>query len=253
MNSRKRWLAQQIVYLLVSAAGLLSLFENTHLDIELERWFFDSQLHNFPLRHHWLLSAVMHHGLKSLSYALGLLSIVYCLHAWRGRVSWLPPRHAALAGLGMLLIPLSISLLKHLTNRHCPWDTLEFGGYAPYLWLFATPPSGMTQGQCFPAGHASAGLSWLAWGFALLGLQQRWARYVLLTSLSLGGLLGLGRMLQGAHFLSHTLWSIWFAWGICVMLTGLTGVQVVPPPQSEPLPSMPTNDSTPTQTAHATR
>jgi membrane-associated PAP2 superfamily phosphatase len=44
------------------------------------------------------------------------------------------------------------------------------------------------------------------------------ARYALLAALSAGIILGTARMLQGAHFLSHTLWTLWLAWALSVLL-----------------------------------
>lgn len=226
MDNNRRWVQRQSLWLVIAAALLLAVFENTRLDVILELPFYDPALNDFPLRNHWLLSDVMHHGLKTASYVLGILSIAFCLYAMRGKVAWLPPRHAALVAVGMLLIPVLISSLKHVTNRHCPWDVLEFGGFAPYVGLFAPNPPGITRGLCFPAGHASAGLAWLVWGFALMGLNRRWSNVALLAGLSFGAILGFGRMLQGAHFLSHTLWSIWFAWGLCVLLVFVLRVPV---------------------------
>lgn len=34
----------------------------------------------------------------------------------------------------------------------------------------------------------------------------------------LGGLLGVARMVQGAHFLSHTVATLWVAWAVSLLL-----------------------------------
>lgn len=223
-----RWAAGQAIGLGLAAAFLLAVFENTPLDVLIEQLFYDATLRDFPLRTHWFFSEVMHHGLKMASYALGVVAIGVCLFSTRGLVPWLPSRHALLAGCGMVLIPLVISSLKHVTNRHCPWDVIDFGGFAPYVSLFASNPPGITRGVCFPAGHAAAGLAWLVWAFALAGINRRWSRIALLAALAFGSVLGFGRMLQGAHFLSHTLWSIWFAWAICAALALVLRVPMRP-------------------------
>ncbi len=44
------------------------------------------------------------------------------------------------------------------------------------------------------------------------------ARYALAFAFAMGCLLSLSRMLQGAHFLSHNLWTMLFDWLICLGL-----------------------------------
>ena len=140
---------------------LLLVFEGTDLDREFARYFFDPDQAAFPLRKAWLLDAVLHHGAKQASFILVAASLFYCWQGWKNRLTWLPPRNALLAATGMLAIPLATSTLKLLTYRHCPWDIVDFGGFAPYLHLFEVPPPGIKAGQCLPAGHASAGFLWL--------------------------------------------------------------------------------------------
>lgn len=230
----RQWLRRQIAVLALCAVALLLVFDNSRLDVVLELPFYDPALRDFPLRTHWFFANVMHHGLKMASYALGLVAIGFAIYAARGKVAWLPPRNAVLAACGMLLIPLLISSLKHVTNRHCPWDVVEFGGFAPYVGLLSANPEGITRGLCFPAGHAAAGLAWLVWAFALRSVSLRWSRLALALALGFGVVLGVGRMLQGAHFVSHTLWSIWFAWAICLALILALRVPVIPavPPRA---------------------
>ena len=213
-----RWPLGQALLLLASAILLLLLFEHTSLDLEIARRLYDPELGQFPWRHHWLFNHVLHHGLKQVSYGAVAAALYFCHLGWKGELSWLPRRNALLAGCGMLLIPLGTTLLKSLTQRHCPWDLLEFGGFAPYLPLLAPAPEGIKAGECFPAGHASAGFLWIVWGMALRPAGPRLARYGLLAGLGLGTLMGVARMIQGAHFLSHTLWSLWFAWAVSLGL-----------------------------------
>ncbi len=226
----KRWLLGQAVFLALSAACLLLLFENSRLDLTVATYFFDREQVAFPLQHHWFMSDLMHHGLKSASYAAGVLSVVFCVMAWSRPVAWLPRQQALLAGLGVILIPLLTSGLKHLTNRHCPWDVIDFGGYAPYVSLFGSTAPEITRGVCFPAGHASAGFVWIVWAVALRATRPAWARGALLGGLLLGAMMGFGRMAQGAHFLSHVLWSAWFAWALTLALAAALRVPLTPEP-----------------------
>lgn len=220
------WYRWQALLLLGSAALLLQLFEGSSLDLQVAHYFYDPALGSFPLRHHWLFEAVMHHGLKIASYIAVAASLFFCFLGYRGELEWLPRRNALLAGAGMLLIPIGTTLLKSLTNRHCPWDIVDFGGFAPYIGLLASAPSDIKAGQCFPAGHASAGFLWIVWAVALRPAGRNRARLGLLTGVLLGGLMGVARMAQGAHFLSHTLWSLWFAWAVSVVLAALLGAEL---------------------------
>lgn len=204
----------------LTALLLLALFESGALDLRLEALFHDPRLGDFPLRHHWFFEQVLHHGLKQACYALLIFASGLCLLGVRGKLAWLPRPDAWLALIGMLLIPLSITLLKQLTHRHCPWDIVDFGGYAPYVGLLGSAPADLAQGRCFPAGHAGGGLAWLIWAVALRTARPRLARRILAGSLALGMLMGVARMAQGAHFLSHTLWSAWWAWSLSLLLAG---------------------------------
>lgn len=79
------------------------------------------------------------------------------------------------------------------------------------------PPAPANPGRCRPGGHASAGFSLLALFFVLRDRRPRAARIALVVALGLGSLFSLGRMLQGAHFLSHNLWTLLINWVICVL------------------------------------
>lgn len=220
-NRHQAWLRRHLALLIISAITLVLVFETTHLDMLLATPLFDPASGDFPLRRHWLLNAVMHDQVKLVATACAIVMLGVCALGMRGRITWLPPRSACLAAIGMLLIPAATSALKHLTNRHCPWDVIEFGGFAPYIGLLELPSATIARGTCFPAGHASVGFLWLIWGAALRATNVRAARIAAALAAAFGLTLGVGQMLRGAHFLSHTLWSLWLAWAICIALAAL--------------------------------
>ncbi len=223
---RSAWLWRQAGGLALAAGVLLWLFESHPLDLQVAGWFYDATRGGFPHRHEWLFDSLLHHGLKSLSVAAGLgaagLAIAGAAGLWP---DW-PRRNALLAVLGMALIPLGTALLKHWTHRHCPWDLAPFGGFVPYTTLLQGAPDGYAPGQCFPAGHAAGGFVWMVWGVALRRWKPRLARWALAGGMALGLLMGVARMAQGAHFLSHTLWSAWFGWAVIVGLAAVCRVEV---------------------------
>lgn len=219
-----RWFIGHGLLLLLGAAALLLCFENTNLDRLLAKPFYDPALGDFPLRQHWLFAPVFYYGLKFAVLVGAVLAAAASLVGLAGRLPWLPQRNAALALLGMILIPAAVAMLKLGTNRHCPWEIVEFGGFAPYLGLFAAMPTDIVRGSCFPAAHAATGFMWLAGGLALHTHSPRLARRVIVGALILGLLMGLTRQAQGGHFLSHTLWSAWLAWAISLGLAWALGV-----------------------------
>lgn len=222
------WLQYQVWALLIVAITLLLVFENSPLDLALSALAFDPALGHFPMQRHWFFSEVLHHGLKTVSYIFAIPALAIAVLGHFGHIDWLPPRNASLAGLGMVLIPLATVLLKLVTNRHCPWDVVDFGGYAPYVSLFASTPETIVRGNCFPAGHASGGFVWMIWGFALSATRPIQARWMLIGGLLLGLLMGWSRLMQGAHFLSHVLWSGWLAWALAIALAAVLRVPVLP-------------------------
>lgn len=214
----QQWLKRQTIILFTSAIVLLIVFENTNIDLIVSEWLYDRNAGDFIFRHHWLFEKVLHHGMKTFSFVAVFICLYFCWQGHKGRLSWLPQRNAWVAASGMILIPIVTTLLKHFTNRHCPWDVIDFGGFAPYQGLLTAPPEGMKGGQCFPAGHAAGGFLWLIWAIALRPMGKQVVRLAFSVGLGLGFLMGVARMAQGAHFISHTLWTLWLTWCIGTLL-----------------------------------
>lgn len=188
------------------------LFRTTDIDRWLIGFYFDSTAHAFPLRDDAFLQNVMHSGLKLVVIAIGmaifgafLLSyLVPQMVSYRRRLLWL--------FLGMAGATLLVSLIKHNSALHCPWDLAEYGGYAPFHTLFESLPDNTTPGRCFPGGHASGGFALFAFYFGLRDTHKMHARVLLAGGLALGAVMGWAQMMRGAHFLSHTIWSAWLEW-----------------------------------------
>lgn len=212
-----RWLIIPLVLL----AGL-HLMEKTDFDLRISSWFYDSTTHSFPLRSTFLFDAVLHHWTKYLVIlatcmvvaAFLLTWIIPALARWRGTLLFL--------ALALILAPLTVSLLKLLTDRPCPWDLVEFGGLEPYTHLLEFRGPAHARGLCFPAGHAATGFALMAFYFAC-NRERHYAlaRGALLTGILAGVLLGIGRIAQGAHFMSHVLWSGLVCWLVMVSLYAL--------------------------------
>lgn len=207
-----RWLLTPLAVL----AGLLAM-ENTSIDLMISHWFYDSALHDFPLRYTFFFDTVLHHWTKYLvilttcMIVAGLLLtwVIPALARWRSMLLFL--------ALAMVLAPLTVSLLKLVTDRPCPWDFVEFGGLEPYTHLFQFRGTAHARGQCFPAGHAATGFALMAFFFAFHHEHRHaLARGALLAGVLAGVLLGIARIAQGAHFMSHVLWSGLVCWLVMV-------------------------------------
>lgn len=210
-----------MIALLLSAVIIMLMSQFTHLDLMIEDYYFDQTTQTFVWKNTWFAKDFMHNDIKKIITAFGgawlcitCLDVLYPLR----NIDNLIRLRLRLVAIAAVLVPLLITILKRMSALHCPWDVQRYGGNAPYLRLLDTVPQGVNAGHCFPAGHASTGL-WLA-ALCVFWLPHRpkIARLVFLTGLSVGFLLGWVQQMRGAHFLSHTLWSMWLASLVIVLL-----------------------------------
>lgn len=177
-------------------------------DLHVMAWLGSPQ--GFALRDHWWLSAVLHDGARQVALCvfLGLLLMA----VWpMGRVRRVPGLQRLEIVTGITLSLLLINLVKRSSLTSCPWELQAFGGAASYVshWAWGVADGG--SGFCFPGGHASSALAFLA--LCLPGLactqppwqRRAWALTVLI--LITGAVLGGAQTLRGAHYPSHTAWT----------------------------------------------
>jgi membrane-associated PAP2 superfamily phosphatase len=210
--------------LALSALALVVVGRYTNLDLFLADALYDTAAGGFPLRDDWFMTNVMHNFMKALMLGVGLVPATTVLADLVFRRRLLTPRsrirwYAMLAA--SILIPAAIALIKSKSIHACPWDLQRYGGNEPYLRIFDLLPAGVTAGHCFPAGHASGGL-WLAVAcvFWLPG-RPRKALAMFGVFMLPGLVLGVAQQLRGAHFMTHTLWSMWIAAAITLALAWL--------------------------------
>ena len=121
--------------------------------------------------------------------------------------------HALFLLLALVLGPGLVvnQVFKENWGRARPREVVDFGGAHQY-----TPPfeiSKQCDGNCsFVSGHASGAffILTLSWVFR----QRRWFWF----SLGLGGLVGLGRVLQGGHFVSDVVFAFWAVYFSSLMI-----------------------------------
>jgi len=221
-GSTRRFLLVHLVPALVVVAALI-LMELTPLDRLISDRFFDTASRTFPLRHDFWFDVVLYHWVKYVVIGIAIIVLVTWLLSFsaRGLKQW--RRLLLFLTLGMWLAPGVAVALKYSNYRSCPWDLDIYGRSAPYLSLveaFTSPfPAGIAHTHCFPAGHAAAGFCLLVIYFAGRALNRpRLASAGLWIGISAGLILGLGRIAQGAHFLSHNLWTGVICWTVMVLL-----------------------------------
>ena len=206
--------------LLVAAVLIVLLVSFTDVDLQLADAYFDAGQAKFPWQHAWLTEVFSHLLLKRVLIVLGLGFIGVAL--WDrmrpGRCSPLQTVRLRIVALSAVLIPAVTSLVKSFSSSHCPWDLARYGGSAPYIRLLDTFPAGMAPGQCMPGGHASSALWLIALTVFFLPRRPHAAALCFVLTLGLGMALGWLQQMRGAHFLSHTLWSMWIACTVLLVL-----------------------------------
>lgn len=199
-------------FVVPACLGLAALTASASgLDDRLAAAFFDPAAAGFPARQWALLEMLGHRVAKSAVWGLWLLLLTLAVAAsFAPRLSihrvllW---SMVAAMGSG----PIVVVLLKGINSHRCPWDLAQYGGYARATsdWFVTR----VEAGQCFPSGHAAAGFCLIALYFGGIALGRLGlARAGLLVGLGAGCTFSAVRMAQGAHFLSHNLWSAAIAW-----------------------------------------
>ncbi|QXH47879.1 phosphatase PAP2 family protein [Pseudomonas xanthosomatis] len=203
------WLCLGIPFATIVA---LLLLEQTSLDMNIADLFFDQTAGQFIGRHSYLLENILHDRVKQGVILFSLLAVAGYIASffWSKLVSWRRE-------LGCLVLALGLSTafvtpLKQLTQVQCPWSLTQFGGKETYSKLLEPRPPTDKPGLCWPGGHAATGFCLFALFFVLRDRKPRLAKAALGLAFVAGSVLGVGRMMQGAHFLSHNIWTAVFCW-----------------------------------------
>lgn len=199
--------------LLIAALFILWLGNFTDVDIALADAMFDRNQGIFPMRQAWLTDRFNHVLLKAALVIAG--AVVGLLNLWDlfSQLPWRPATRSSMRilGLSAVLVPAAIGAMKRYSASHCPWDLDRYGGQESYIRLLEAVPAGVTAGHCLPAGHASSALWLVALAVFWLPSKPRTATLIACALLLFGFAVGWMQQLRGAHFLSHTLWSMWIA------------------------------------------
>lgn len=193
-------------------AVVLILLELTSLDIDIAKLAYDPVAGDFIGRHSDFLEDILHNRAKQVVIAFSLLALAAFAGAFF--VQRLKPfrRELGCLVLSMALSTGFVTPMKVVTSVQCPWSLTEFGGKETYSELLSPRPATDKPGRCWPGGHAATGFTLFALFFVLRDRRPRMARAALVFAFSLGIIFSIGRMLQGAHFFSHNVWTAVFCW-----------------------------------------
>jgi membrane-associated PAP2 superfamily phosphatase len=214
---KRAWLA------LLLMLPLPVLVEYIGWDLRLEDYYYSQATHTFPWRDVQWFKTLEHDALQNvLTFGAVLVVVALVLSVFSPAKLepvlprfWRKTRVLAYLLTALLSGPVVISILKVLTARQCPWHLEMYGGTHLYSDLWSTPLfDWRNPGRCFPASHASVGFALLAFVPLLAGGRRA---LLLCVALLLGLGMGWSRMMQGAHFLSHTLWSAWLCWALVLI------------------------------------
>ena len=148
-------------------------------------------------------------------YFIASLVVIVLGRLWPDRVPFRWRRRAAsLALVSALGSWLLVNLvLKEFWGRARPRDVAELVGTAQHHFSLALLPARECFHNCsFTSGHAASGFVIMAVGLmGPVATRRRW----LLIGLAAGAIASAGRVVQGAHFLSDTLFA-----GVAIWATG---------------------------------
>jgi len=209
----RQHLLYPLLFLMLVSAAIVAF----NIDIRLEDYFYSLQGQSWALKNAWITDRVFHRGGRSVSISLGVIVLgLLCVSLF------LKSQHAnrkplAFLFLGVVGSSLMVSLLKTHLAVSCPWEFDRYGGALTYVNVIQQLHLRNGEG-CFPAGHASAGYSWVALYFFGLFFQSRLRWFGLAAALTGGVIFGFTQQIRGAHFISHDVWSLAVCWFYCLGL-----------------------------------
>lgn len=177
------------------------------IDLVISGWFFNETAGVFYLKGHPLTDFI-YDATHWVGYGV-FISLVTLLIAHRWLTwQWVPQQKKIWFMLIFLFLGPGLivnTVLKENWERPRPGQTDVFGGHKPFESPF-NPKFDCTECYSFVSGHASMGFYF----FALSILQN--SRLWLIVPFSLGGIIGVTRIVQGGHYFSDVVFSGFLLW-----------------------------------------
>jgi lipid A 4'-phosphatase len=207
-----------MIYAGILALALITFFFLPQIDLETSRLFYVSG-RGFVLAD-WPPVVFLYRMVPWITWSI--LALVATAAIWLflvGRPIWRFDRKVLIflvastaLGPGLLVN----AILKENWGRARPTQIEAFGGSRQFT--SAPLPAAECSSNCaFVSGHAALGFSLVGFAF-LLPPTGRLRRGAIATALVTGAVVGLGRIAQGAHFLSDVLFAGLFVYGTTALL-----------------------------------
>jgi lipid A 4'-phosphatase len=218
MRDDRRWIPEALFLLLV--AGLATaVFSLTDADTQVSRLCYHPQSAGgaWPAGRQapWSL---LDHAAPRLAGALTLIGFGLLVFGWTGarrrRSFW--TLRGLLILLTLLLGPgLVVNVAgKNFWRRPRPHRTAGLGGHYAYVPPLVPGP----HGRSFPCGDASVGFAYGAFYYATRRRHPAAARAALVGAVGLGLLIGIERVVTGAHFVSDVVWGGLLTWAVLMLV-----------------------------------
>lgn len=202
--------SRQFLYLFMGAVILWLLFDYTNLDQWIARIYYDFDKQKWPFAKN-PTTILIYNLSKELIIAFGVLLLGLFIYSFKNYK--LAPYHRILLFLllCLIIVPSEISLLKGFFYKARPDQAIEFGGRLPHTGLFEFL-WGEKDATNWPGGHASGGAALVAIYFPLRERSKTLASFGLAFALLYWFGMSWTQVIRGQHFMSHNLWTLWFAW-----------------------------------------
>jgi lipid A 4'-phosphatase len=207
MNYRKLFRPDILIFL--ASVLVFSLFPQ--VDLFFSGIFHDPVYEGFPLKHNLVIKIIYKTSpYIIISYFSIFILLLLLSKSIRERLN-IRPKILLFLILSLLIGPGLIinTALKENWHRARPNQTSLFTGTGNMDFTPALMPSDQCPKNCsFPSGHASLGFFLMSMAFVFPRQERLW----LIIGISAGLLIGLVRIVQGAHFLSDVIFSGIITW-----------------------------------------
>lgn len=204
-NIIRNFIRKDIIIVFSSLLFVSLIINLTQLDILIQKFFFIPQIGWFLKNSQpWIF---FYH--YSFIPAL-LISIAGLFLFGRSFISEKNIRYRKIAVFLILVMALGPGLFVNLVfkenwGRPRPRNIKEFDGKYNYEKVLTIDLE--SDGKSFPCGHCSMGFFFLSFYFIFRKRKKYLSMVSLVFALSLGGLIGFARIVQGGHFFSDVLWA----------------------------------------------
>lgn len=203
LNSYKKFHYQSSLCLLILGLSILFLHE-ARLEVTLASYFFDLN-QGWLYQNNFFLEKILHKGGVLFIIAIYIFILVKFLYFYIKKQKFLFYLFVFCSSLLSLIL---INGLKKITTIPCPWHCQVFSGPREFVSLLDIFSSNMAKGNCFPAGHSSAGFALLSFYFAHVYILKNNSWIYAIPGLLIGFVFGFAQQMRGAHFLSHDIMGL---------------------------------------------